>query len=111
VSNVDAVRTLEAHRFPLALSQRPLRTLSPGERVRAALLCLMNRDPQPSLLILDEPIGHLDFLGVASLGSVLAAWPRGLVVISHDDDFLKRIGTQQYLTLAARSARLREDAA
>ena len=31
-------RPLDAHRFPLALADRPLATLSPGERLRAALI-------------------------------------------------------------------------
>lgn len=107
----DAVRRLEAHRFPLALAQRPLATLSPGERVRAALVCLMQREPLPELLILDEPTGHLDFLGVDALEAVLRAWTGGLVMISHDDDFLERVGIRSQLVLEAGCARLREDAA
>ena len=56
-------QVLHAHRFPLALADRPLATLSPGERVRAALICLTRRRPAPELLVLDEPTQHLDFVG------------------------------------------------
>jgi len=94
-----AAQRLLAHRFPLALAQRPLRSLSPGERVRAALLCLMQRDPAVELLVLDEPTDSLDFLGAASLRRVLAAWPGGLVVASHDREFLAGIGIDRFIEL------------
>src|SRR5690606_3599844 len=59
-----------AHKFPLALAERPLSSLSPGERVRAALLCLFEQSPRPELLILDEPTYSLDMVGQAALVSV-----------------------------------------
>jgi ATPase subunit of ABC transporter with duplicated ATPase domains len=39
---------LTAHKLPLALAQRPLGSLSPGERVRAALICLYQQAPPSS---------------------------------------------------------------
>ncbi len=48
-------RTLVSHRFPFALAGRPLRTLSPGERTRAALIALSHRAPPVEVLVLDEP--------------------------------------------------------
>lgn len=94
-----AARVLRAHRFPFALAQRPLISLSPGERLRAGLICLGQRCPAPELLVLDEPTDHLDFLGKAALESVLAAWRGGLVVASHDDEFLMAIGMGRRLEL------------
>ncbi len=80
------------HRFPLALAHRPLRLLSPGERVRAALSCVFDRDPAAELLVLDEPTSGLDFVGISGLQRALAAWPGGLVVTSHDREFLDAVG-------------------
>ena len=92
-------QVLRAHRFPLALAGRALATLSPGERLRAALVCLTRRRPAPELLVLDEPTQHLDFTGLAALEAVLAAWPGGLLVVSHDPDFLAAIGVSRRLEL------------
>ncbi len=91
---------LVAHRFPLALAERPLRSLSPGERVRAALICLYHRTPSVELLVLDEPTRSLDFLGASALRTALAAWPGGLLVVSHDEDFLESIGIERRIVLA-----------
>ena len=98
-SRESAAQLLVAHRFPLALAERPLRSLSPGERVRAALICLLQRSAAPELLVLDEPTYSLDFVGVAALTKALAVWPGGLVVASHDHDFLQKIGCERRLAL------------
>ena len=94
-----AAALLVAHRFPLALAERPLAELSPGERVRAALICLYRRRPPLELLILDEPTISLDFVGLDALTQALAAWPGGLVVASHDQDFLAAVGFDRRLSL------------
>lgn len=99
-SSVQSVaELLTNHKFPLALAQRPLRTLSPGERVRAALLCLFQRQPTPELLLLDEPTYSLDLVGQSALRAALKAWPGGLVVVSHDRRFLDCIGVEDYIEL------------
>ncbi|MEX1363665.1 MAG: ATP-binding cassette domain-containing protein [Nannocystaceae bacterium] len=99
-ATLDELATrLVALRFPLALAQRPLRSLSPGERVRAALICLFERAPAIELLVLDEPTFSLDFVGVAALERALRAWPGGLVVASHDRGFLDSIGVDRVLRL------------
>ena len=95
----SVAQLLQAHRFPLALAGRPLATLSPGERVRAALICLGHRRPAPDLLVLDEPTQDLDFVGLAALEAVLAAWPGRLLVVSHDPEFLDAIGISRTLAL------------
>jgi ATPase subunit of ABC transporter with duplicated ATPase domains len=89
----DAARLLVAHRFPLALADRPMRSLSPGERARAALIALFRRSPAVELLVLDEPTFSLDLIGQRALTKALRAWPGGLVVASHDRAFLAAIGT------------------
>jgi len=96
----SAAQLLIAHKFPLALGQRPLRSLSPGERARAALISLFARSPAPELLILDEPTYSLDLLGQRALAAALRAWPGGLVVASHDREFLAFIGVDRTLELS-----------
>ncbi len=95
----DAARLLLAHRFPLALAERPLASLSPGERVRAALICLFVHTPTLELLVLDEPTYSLDLVGLDALTQALQTWPGGLVVVSHDRDFLQDIGIERELVL------------
>lgn len=99
VSLNEAAQLLLAHRFPLALAERPMSSLSPGERVRAALICLFRRTPTVELLVLDEPTLSLDFIGLAALQGALRAWTGGLVVASHDREFLDAIGIEQFITL------------
>ncbi len=98
----DVARILLAHRFPLALAQRAVRSLSPGERMRAVLIALFQRRPALELLVLDEPTSGLDFVGAAALAASLRAWPGGLVLTSHDRGFLDRVGIDRYLELDGR---------
>ncbi|HEU4408635.1 MAG TPA: ATP-binding cassette domain-containing protein [Polyangiaceae bacterium] len=95
---------LVAHRFPLALGERPLRSLSPGERVRAALICLFQRSPAVELLVLDEPTFSLDLVGQRALTRALRAWPGGLVVASHDRAFLSEIAVNHVIELGTNAA-------
>jgi ATPase subunit of ABC transporter with duplicated ATPase domains len=99
ISNADAARILVTHRFPLALAERPLRSLSPGERSRAALIALFSRPKAMELLVLDEPTFSLDLVGLRALREALRVWPGGLVVASHDREFLSELGIDQTLTL------------
>jgi ATPase subunit of ABC transporter with duplicated ATPase domains len=99
------MQILQAHRFPPALAGRPLATLSPGERVRAALICLSRRRPAPELLVLDEPTQDLDFVGLAALEAVLAAWPGGLLVVSHDPELLAAIGISRTIELGTKHSK------
>jgi ATPase subunit of ABC transporter with duplicated ATPase domains len=95
----DLARALVAHKFPLALAERPLRSLSPGERTRAALICLFRRSPGVELLVLDEPTYSLDLVGQRAMTSALGAWPGGLVVASHDRAFVSAIGIDAVIEL------------
>lgn len=90
---------LIGHKFPLPLAERPLSSLSPGERVRAALICLFERSPAVECLVLDEPTCNLDLVGNAALRTCLQTWQGGLVVASNDAEFLQFIGVDRYLVL------------
>ncbi len=95
----DVARRLVAHKLPLALGGRPLRSLSPGERARAALICLFRRTPPVEVLVLDEPTYSLDLVGQRAMTEALRAWPGGLVVASHDRAFLSAIGVNVFLDI------------
>jgi len=98
-SEEDAARLLLAQRFPLALAARPLVSLSPGERLRAALICILQRRPRVELLVLDEPTDGLDLVGQGALRRILSAFGGGLLVASHDLAFLADIGIERRLRL------------
>ncbi|MEN5072283.1 ABC-F family ATP-binding cassette domain-containing protein [Isoptericola cucumis] len=71
---------------------RPVRTLSGGERFRVSLARLLLADPPAQLLVLDEPTNNLDLASTDQLVGALAAYRGGLLVVSHDAAFLARIG-------------------
>jgi len=100
LSSDESAQLLVSHRFPLALAERPLRSLSPGERGRAALIALFARSPTVELLVLDEPTFSLDLVGLRALTQALKLWPGGLVVASHDRAFLEELGVQRTITLS-----------
>ncbi|MHA6523222.1 ABC-F family ATP-binding cassette domain-containing protein [Tessaracoccus sp. G1721] len=78
---------------------RPLGTLSGGERFRAALAALLLAEPPAQLLILDEPTNNLDLATVGVLVDALTQYRGGLLVVSHDDDFLARLAVDRRLEL------------
>ncbi len=95
----EIARVLLTHKFPMALANRPLLTLSPGERVRAALICLFQQKPAIQVLVLDEPTYSLDFLGETSLRKALKSWPGGLIVASHNREFLASIDISKLIKM------------
>jgi ATPase subunit of ABC transporter with duplicated ATPase domains len=69
-------------------ADQPVETLSGGERLRAALACVLLAEPAPQLLLLDEPTNDLDLASVAHLVEALRAYEGAYVVVSHDERFL-----------------------
>ncbi|MFZ4816925.1 MAG: ABC-F family ATP-binding cassette domain-containing protein [Phototrophicaceae bacterium] len=70
---------------------RTMSSLSGGEKIRVALGALLLREPD--LLILDEPTNHLDENTLRWLENYLQAYPRALVMVSHDRGFIDRTAT------------------
>ena len=66
----------------------PLATLGGGERLKAALACVLWRRDPAQLLLLDEPTNHLDLASTQAIESALAAFPGAMLVVSHDEAFL-----------------------
>lgn len=73
--------------------------LSGGERFRVALATLLLTDPPIQLLIMDEPTNNLDLHSMDELVDALDNYRGGLLVVSHDDVFLSRLGIDTWLTL------------
>ncbi|WP_217144951.1 ABC-F family ATP-binding cassette domain-containing protein [Streptomyces sp. AC627_RSS907] len=71
--------------------ERPLGSLSGGQRGRLALAALLVR--RPSALLLDEPTNHLDDAAAAFLEEQVRGLPGAVVVASHDRAFLDAVCT------------------
>ena len=73
-------------------AEKKVRVLSGGEKARVALgKILLSKAP---VLILDEPINHLDFDTVEALTQALKAYPGTVVFVSHDRGFVQRVATK-----------------
>ena len=78
---------------------RAVGTLSGGERFRVALARLLLADPPPQLLVLDEPTNNLDLQSVDQLVDALRFYRGAVIVVSHDDGFLRRLDLTATLAL------------
>jgi len=86
----EAARSLLA-KFDLGAGdvERPVRTLSAGERTRAVLGLLTAGGV--NCLVLDEPTNHLDLPAIEQLEDALAAYEGTLVLVTHDRRLLENI--------------------
>lgn len=111
---IEACRRLDpgstAHEAHAALARflfrntaalRTVDTLSGGEKLRAALACVLGGREPPGLLILDEPTNHLDLDSIAAIEAALRGYDGALIVVSHDRDFLDAVGIERELALTA----------
>ncbi|MBP2369284.1 ABC-F family ATP-binding cassette domain-containing protein [Pseudonocardia parietis] len=71
---------------------RPVATLSGGQRTRLALAAALVR--RPAVLLLDEPTNHLDDAALDLLERSLVELPGVVVAASHDRTFLDRVCTE-----------------
>lgn len=71
---------------------RPLSTLSGGQKTRAGLAALLAS--QPEILLLDEPTNHLDIAALEWLTEYLRGYAGAILIVSHDRRFLDDIVTQ-----------------
>lgn len=81
---------------------KKVENLSGGEKLRLALasgILGTLRGDQPEIFILDEPTNNLDLAGIDYLETVLRDFGGAIVVVSHDEVFLKNIGIETYYDL------------
>ncbi len=84
---IDVV--LDAVNFPLptaANKERIVRSFSGGQQARLLLASALIQNPD--ILLLDEPTNNLDKAGIEHLEHFLKAYPKTVLVISHDAEFL-----------------------
>jgi ATP-binding cassette subfamily F protein 3 len=67
-------------------------TLSGGQKTRVALGRLLLS--QPDILLLDEPVNHLDMASIAWLETYLLNYSGAVLIVAHDRYFLNRIVTR-----------------
>jgi ATPase subunit of ABC transporter with duplicated ATPase domains len=70
----------------VAPHDRLIKTFSGGQQARLLLAAALIQDPD--LLLLDEPTNNLDKAGIEHLTDFLLMYPKSVIVISHDADFL-----------------------
>jgi len=76
----------------LPTGNRPIASLSRGQRQRAALAGLLAAGPD--LLLLDEPTAALDEAERDRLAAVLAAHPAAMLIATHDRTFAAAVATR-----------------
>ncbi|MNK24609.1 putative ABC transporter ATP-binding protein YheS [compost metagenome] len=75
------------------------KSLSGGERMRLMLCCLTIQNIAPDLIILDEPTNNLDIQNIEILTVAINEYQGTLIVVSHDDYFLKQIHMEREIVL------------
>jgi ATPase subunit of ABC transporter with duplicated ATPase domains len=79
---------------------RVIGSFSGGQQARLLLAYALIQNPD--VLLLDEPTNNLDAAGIAHLTAFLVMYPKTVLVISHDADFLNAF-TEGVLYLDART--------
>lgn len=68
---------------------RSIGTFSGGQKTRIAFVKLLLS--KPDILLLDEPTNHLDLKTIEWLEGYLKAYPKALILVSHDRAFLDAV--------------------
>lgn len=93
IQKEDIARTILSR---LLLSEKDMKkqvgVLSGGERIKLSFAKLFVSDV--NLLILDEPTNYLDIPSVEALELLFAEYEGTLVIVSHDEAFIKAVATE-----------------
>ena len=101
MSNGEAHAALARFAFRNREALKPAGVLSGGERLRAGLAMVTAGPQPPQMLILDEPTNHLDLDAIETLEAALLGYDGALLVVSHDEAFLARIGMGDRIRLGS----------
>lgn len=88
----DAYSALAEFQFRNKDAKKIFSDLSGGEKIRAGLAISLMSSAPTQLIILDEPTNHLDLRSISAVESILKSYEGAMLVVSHDENFLKNIG-------------------
>jgi len=100
---------LQEHEIKIRLSRflfskedwgKPCAVLSGGEKMRLILCSLTIRNQAPDLIILDEPTNNLDIQNLEILTDAINEYQGTLLVVSHDDYFLRQINVEDIIGMS-----------
>lgn len=74
-------------------------SLSGGEKMRLLLCCLTVSKQAPDIIILDEPTNNLDIQNIEILTAAINEYKGTLIVVSHDERFLKEVNVTAFINL------------
>ncbi|MEN0054166.1 MAG: ABC-F family ATP-binding cassette domain-containing protein [Mucilaginibacter sp.] len=78
---------------------KPCSALSGGEKMRLMLCSLTISNQAPDIIVLDEPTNNLDIQNIEILTAAINQYKGTLIVISHDEYFLKQINVELSIVL------------
>ena len=81
--------------FSLQMIERPINSLSGGEKARLVLSLLAAE--RPAILVLDEPTNHLDLDMRDALALALQAYDGAVIIVAHDRNLLDKIVDEFWL--------------
>lgn len=92
---------IRLHRFMFSKENwdKPVASLSGGERMRLVLCCLTISALSPDLIVLDEPTNNLDIQNIEILTAAIREFQGTLIVVSHDETFLKEVNIHKEVHL------------
>jgi ATPase subunit of ABC transporter with duplicated ATPase domains len=99
---------LEEHELKIRLNRflftkeywyKSCEVLSGGEKMRLILCSLTIQNQAPDIIVLDEPTNNLDIQNVEILTTAINEYKGTLIVISHDDFFLKKVNAENSIVL------------
>lgn len=80
-------------------SNKRVSVLSGGELLKATLAAVLGGTEQPDLLILDEPTNNLEIKSISILEDALNQYHGAILLVSHDEMFVKNIKTDTEMKL------------
>jgi len=91
LSSEEVIKHLNAVGLADRMAQRPIRSLSAGEMSKLVLAAALWI--KPHVILLDEPTNFLDPSAIAALEAGLKSFQGGVVVVSHNSEFLQKLCT------------------
>lgn len=85
--------------FPPSAWDKSCAKLSGGEKMRLALCKMLVCGNAPDMIIADEPTNNLDIKSMDILAHTLKSYNGTLIVVSHDERFVRDIGICREVSL------------